>query len=130
VPVTERVASCLRRLNDGDDIGGEDEGIGKVVWAYQDAVGKSEPLAPRPVQQFLLPYFVEEDGKSVLVPAVKGGGCVKIRAIKEEGETTRPAAKVLEAFGLEAGSTEIDLPFLAFEVITTPIRYFVEQMHL
>lgn len=97
---------------DGD--GGED--VRTVTW-LQDLPGGEGESSTR---QFRIPYFV--DGDAILVPAV-GGGCVRIAAIKVEGERTKPAATAIQAFSEERGHRgNFGIADFATEVLALPFE--------
>ena len=78
---------------EGDPAGETDLGV--VTWVEEVPAGEGD-AATTGTREVDIPYF--PDGDAIIVPVAQGGGCVRIRSIKVEGENSRPAAAAIEAF--------------------------------
>jgi methionyl-tRNA formyltransferase len=98
VPYPPRMVGHLRSL-EGSKEGGDEvvppEDMGRVAWLWKPESKSGEQGA---THQFEMPYFVDEDGEGVFVPAA-AGGCLRVARVKAEGEKSKPAAGVFRGFG-------------------------------
>ena len=99
------------------------------TWIEEELARKGSDTAVRRVD---IPYF--SDGEDIIVPA-GGGGCVRIRRIKVEGERSRPAASAAEAFSrIHSGDGDdgfLDIIWRGLpsaDVLTLPVQKALENL--
>jgi methionyl-tRNA formyltransferase len=132
IPYPDHVVEYLRRRNsqpeDQDNSGDEHD---SVVWFWKPEPTKGQNHGGHgPLHQLRIPFFPDGDGKAVIIPAVKGG-CIRIKQIKAEGETAKPAATVLDSFGNNEPSFLDDIgATAAFDIISVPFRFVIETFDI
>ena len=112
-----------------DEVGAAGIDVAAVTWIEEELARKGSDTAVRRVD---IPYF--SDGEDIIVPA-GGGGCVRIRRIKVEGERSRPAASAAEAFSrIHSGDGDdgfLDIIWRGLpsaDVLTLPVQKALENL--
>ncbi|KAK6216584.1 formyl transferase [Colletotrichum tabaci] len=88
---------ALRRENKlaSDDFPDEVRDVRMVSWVWMPR-GKTEE--PESWEPSFTPYFLDEDGKSILIATPGGEGCLKLSTVTVEGGRPRAAAAVVGDF--------------------------------
>lgn len=88
---------ALRRENKlaSDDFPDEVRDVRMVSWVWMPR-GKTEE--PESWELSFTPYFLDEDGKSILIATPGGEGCLKLSTVTVEGGRPRAAAAVVGDF--------------------------------
>nr|XP_036585111.1 formyl transferase [Colletotrichum truncatum]KAF6794879.1 formyl transferase [Colletotrichum truncatum] len=99
----DRVKEWLKRFQQrkngslaAENVPEADLEVKSVTWLWKpEGPGGKDPESWGRIK---LPYFEEEDGQGILIPAMKGG-CLRVPIIKVEGSKGKPAAKAIVGFG-------------------------------